>query len=238
MISAVIFDLDNTLINFWEFKQKAVLAAAKVIYETKLLDKNLEEIYDGIFNIYYSKGADYQYAIRDYLQIFQLSKKEHDDLLQRAVFAYKNTKENILKPYEGIIEMLDELKKSNLKLAILTDATYSQAINRIEKCNLSKYFDVICTFEHSKTYKPSKASFVKVLEELREEPKNVAMVGDNPSRDIKGAKEIGLTTFLAKWGFCYGDDGTKADFILERPADLIKILREINFPASIYSRLY
>ncbi|MCX8163331.1 MAG: HAD-IA family hydrolase [Candidatus Micrarchaeota archaeon] len=235
MIKAIIFDLDNTLINFWEFKQKAILSAAKQIQIHLSSSKNLEEIFDGIFQIYYVKGIDYQYAISDYLLSLSLSKEEHNRILNLAIKAYKSTKQSFLQPYPAVVEMLNELKKMNFKLGVLTDASYVQALDRLEKCNLKNYFDAITTFDHSKSFKPSKAPFLHIIAQLDVRPEQAAMVGDNPHRDIKGAKELGLTTFLAKWGFYYGDDGTKPDFALDHPAELPKILKKLNsFSQSFY----
>ncbi|MFN3909774.1 MAG: HAD family hydrolase [Candidatus Anstonellaceae archaeon] len=228
MIKGMIFDLDNTLINFWEFKQKSVLSAAKVIKDSKLLNKNLEEIFDGIFSIYYSKGTDYQYAINDYLSQFKISSKEHKKVLNLAVQAYKKTKENILHPYLGITDMLEELKNDGYTLAVLSDATLEHVHNRLKKCNLFHYFDFIGTFDQTNAFKPSPKPFLKILSEMKLQPKEVGMVGDNPSRDIKGAKALKLTTFFALWGFVYGDDGTKADFVLSSPSDLPRILKRLN----------
>ena len=235
MIKGVIFDLDNTLINFWEFKQKAVLAASKQIVDSNL-EKDIHKVFDEIFSIYYSKGTDYQYAISDYLTKFDLDTKTFNQILQKATNAYKFTKISNLVAYPGVINMLNTLKNSSYLLGLLTDANSTQAKNRLEHCKLDKYFDCIVSFDDTNLFKPAKEPFLKVLKKLHLQADEVAMVGDNLSRDIKGAKNLGIITFFAKWGFWYGygDDDTKPDFILEHPMDLVKILNKIN---SLFQKL-
>jgi len=229
MRKGVIFDLDNTLINFWEFKQKSVLAASKQIVDFNL-EKDINKVFDEIFSIYYSKGTDYQYAISDYLKKFDLEPKKFNQILQQATAAYKSTKISNLAPYPGVIDMLNSLKSSSFLLGILTDANFIQAKNRLEHCKLDKYFDSIVSFDDTSLFKPAKEPFLKILKKLNLKAEEVAMVGDNLSRDIKGAKNLKIITFFAKWGFWsdYGNDGTEPDFVLEHPMDLVKILNKIN----------
>ena len=49
---AVVFDLDNTLVDFMSFKQKAVEAAAAAMVEAGLKGKP-EEVANGIFDVYW-----------------------------------------------------------------------------------------------------------------------------------------------------------------------------------------
>jgi putative hydrolase of the HAD superfamily len=68
---------------------------------------------------------------------------------------------------------------------------------------------------------------------LKIEPKDCLFVGDNPSRDIKGAKEVGMKTAWAKYGHVnqyvgYSapnkEDEKLADFVLEKPSKLIEVV--------------
>ena len=50
-------------------------------------------------------------------------------------------------------------------------------------------------------------------------------MGDNPARDIRGAKKVGMKTALAVYGWVLNKDSRiKADHNLQRPSDLLKIL--------------
>jgi len=56
-------------------------------------------------------------------------------------------------------------------------------------------FDVVVT--HGAKVK----SFNKALEMLKVKPYECLMVGDNPVRDILGAKRLGMKTCLARYGW-------------------------------------
>ena len=64
------------------------------------------------------------------------------------------------------------------------------------------------------------------LSKIKLKPSEVIFVGDNPGRDIKGAKELGMKTCLAKYGQEFkGED--KADYELEKFDDLLKIIKKV-----------
>ncbi len=66
MIRAVIFDLDNTLIDFMRMKDEAVKAAAIAMVDVGL-DMTVEEAIDGIEDVYARKGIEYQQVFDDFL---------------------------------------------------------------------------------------------------------------------------------------------------------------------------
>jgi len=65
MIKAVIFDLDNTLLDFKKMKEHGVKAAISAMIEAGL-DCNEEEAYKIIFDIYHQKGWEYQTKFDDF----------------------------------------------------------------------------------------------------------------------------------------------------------------------------
>ncbi len=52
------------------------------------------------------------------------------------------------------------------------------------------------------------------------------MVGDNPQRDIKGAKSLGMKTCLAKYGLTYKSDSIKADFEINDIKEVVGAVKE------------
>ena len=59
MIKAILFDLDNTLIDFLTFKKETAKAAAKAMV-TQGFPLNEIETYGKIFSVYDEKGIEYQ----------------------------------------------------------------------------------------------------------------------------------------------------------------------------------
>jgi len=67
--------------------------------------------------------------------------------------------------------------------------------------------------------------FKLLLKKLRLKPSQVLFVGDNPDRDIKGAKKMGMKTALAKYGQVLGKNSKeKADFELGNFREILKIV--------------
>ena len=66
MIKAIIFDLDNTLLDFMKMKQFAVKAAITAMNEAGL---NIDEdqAYKNIFELYEKKGWENQQVFDDFL---------------------------------------------------------------------------------------------------------------------------------------------------------------------------
>ena len=66
MIKAIIFDLDNTLLDFIKMKQFAVKAAITAMNEAGLhVDE--DKAYQDIFDLYMEKGWENQLVFDDYL---------------------------------------------------------------------------------------------------------------------------------------------------------------------------
>ena len=66
MIKAIIFDLDNTLLDFMKMKQFAVKAAITAMNEAGL-NRNEDQAYQEIFKLYQNKGWEHQQVFDDFL---------------------------------------------------------------------------------------------------------------------------------------------------------------------------
>ena len=66
MIKAVIFDLDNTLIDFMHMKNKAVDSAIDGMIESGL-NINPQEAKEQIFKIYEQEGYEYQEVLNEFI---------------------------------------------------------------------------------------------------------------------------------------------------------------------------
>ncbi|MFA5108292.1 MAG: HAD-IA family hydrolase [Candidatus Micrarchaeia archaeon] len=225
MVKAIIFDLDNTLVNFWEFKQESADEAARAMVGAGL-EMNEKRVRDLIFKIYETHGIEYQLTFSELLKPFKFEKPKFERIRNAAITAYLRKKSQMLRPYEGVEQMLCGLG-GEYRLAVLTDAAKEQAHQRLEFVNLQKYFEAIGTFHDTNIYKPGVEPFLFISKKLSLEPSDCLMVGDNPSRDIKGAKSAGMKTCFAKYGHNYGNDGTVADFEIEKPQELIELVKRM-----------
>ena len=65
---------------------------------------------------------------------------------------------------------------------------------------LDNFFDIVICFEDTMKFKPNREPFLLALKRLNLKPEECLMVGDNPKRDLKGAKSVGIKTVFAKYG--------------------------------------
>ena len=78
--------------------------------------------------------------------------------------------------------------------------------------------------------KPSKRPFQLALRKLHLDPGEVLFVGENPERDIKGAKSFGMKTALALYGMDYRKRNRKirADYEISDVSEILDIINKEN----------
>ncbi len=226
MLKAVIFDLDNTLVNFWQFKQESAREASAAMVQAGL-PMSAESAYNLIFKIYKERGVEYQLVFTDMIQPFHFPKAKFEKIRDAGIVAYLRKKGQVLRPYAGIPETLAELKKS-YRLGILTDAAREQAHQRLNFTGLQEYFDAVGTLHDTNIYKPGIEPFLHICQKLQVQPAEALMVGDNPGRDMKGARAVGMKTCLAKYDPYFDNDGPAPDFEIEKPQQLLEVVKRIG----------
>lgn len=222
MITAILFDLDNTLINFLEFKIETAKAAAKAMVANGLPATEVEA-YGKIFTVYDEKGIEYQKTFYEVVKQYGLDIDRAERIQQAAILAYLQKKFEVLRTYPIVKPTLSKLK-DRFKLGIVTDAPRNKAWQRLILTGLGDYFDVVITLDDTQTMKPGPGPFNLALERLNLRPEECLFVGDNPDRDIKGAKELGMKTCLAKYGWGGKRTDVRADREIARFEDILKVV--------------
>jgi putative hydrolase of the HAD superfamily len=152
MIKGVVFDLDNTLLDFMKMKEFAVKAAIKGMIEAGL-KVNEDKSYIEINSIYEEFGWENQKVFDVFLEksIGHVDNK----FLAAGIVAYRRAREANLMAYPNVNKTLLVLSKSGIKLGVVSDAPSREAWMRIYYLNLYHYFDVVITFDDSGERKPS-----------------------------------------------------------------------------------
>ena len=224
-IKGVIFDLDNTLLDFMKMKEFAVKAAVKGMIEAGLIVDE-EDSYTEIVRIYEEFGWENQKVFDVFIEK-QIGHVEHK-YLAAGIVAYRRAREANLMAYPNVNKTLMALAKSGIKLGVVSDAPSREAWMRIYYLNLYHFFDVVITFDDSGERKPSEKPFKLCLDALDLDPDETIMVGDWPERDVVGAKNLGMKTAFARYGDTFGTVHSGADWDLNDIYQLFMIINEYN----------
>jgi putative hydrolase of the HAD superfamily len=227
MIKGVVFDLDNTLVDFMAMKEASIEAAVLSMIDAGL-KMNKQDAIKTIYDIYDQEGIEDQ--------------KVFDKFLTRAfggidyrihaagIIGYRRAREAALVLYPHVQMTLIELIKRGLKLAVVSDAPRLQAWLRLCQLNLHRIFDVVITFEDSGHRKPHPEPFRMALEKLSISAVDSIMVGDWAERDIVGAKLLGMKTVFARYGDSFNTAKTDADFEISDIIELLDIIDALARP--------
>lgn len=185
-IKHLCFDLDGTLVK-----------SAKTIYNTTI--KTLDEVgithkipeedfhkmigqhFNDIFNHFGINVSDFEQFIKVY-------KKNYFDFINDSEL------------YEGVTEVLSQLKKNDYKISLLTTKAQDQAEKIITHFNLDKYFDLIMGRRDGIPHKPSPEPLLMICRELNIEPPETIMIGDT-ELDILCGKNAGAKTCATTFGY-------------------------------------
>jgi putative hydrolase of the HAD superfamily len=225
MIRAIVFDLDNTLVDFMKMKKRSIEEAIPAMIDAGL-PLTYKECDDFISEIYKEQGIEYQQVFDMLLQRVL----QHVDykILSAGIIAYRRAREAALIPYPHVYSTLNKLLKSGIKLGILSDAPTKEAWLRLAQLNFIHTFDAVVTFNDTGERKPHPAPFKAILNKLNVKPEETLMIGDWAERDILGAKNAGMKTAFAKYGDTFNTQDHGADFELNDISELVGIISTEN----------
>jgi putative hydrolase of the HAD superfamily len=225
MIRAVIFDLDNTLVDFMEMKRQAITAAIRSMIDAGLR-LTQEEVQARIDAIYNERGIEFQNVFDQLL--YDLFQKVDYKILSAGIIAYRRAREAALVPYPHVKMTLVELLKRGMKLGVVSDAPGREAWLRLCYLEFHHLFDAVVTFDDTRERKPGPAPFRRALELLAVEPSETVMVGDWAERDMVGAAQVGMVTVFARYGDTFGTVETNADYEIADISELPSVIDREN----------
>jgi HAD superfamily hydrolase (TIGR01549 family) len=142
-----------------------------------------------------------------------------DDVTQRADL------------YPGMADLVRRLHEQGTPIGLVADTRDGTYRNVLSQHGLFECFDVFASSDHLGVVKPDRKMFVHALEGLgiRETGwAQVAMVGNNLARDIRGANALGLVSIWMVWNQRYPsapeDDAEKPRYQVSTAAELEALL--------------
>ena len=210
----IIFDMDGTILNTLEDLQDSVnyilipynYPQVKLSEIGAYMGNGLEKMFEKCF----PNGSDNPY----FLEAFKRFKNHYMENCQIKTG-----------PYEGIIELMQALKKSNYKMAIVSNKAH-EAVLELNQLFFSNYVSIAIGEKEGIRKKPFPDGVFKALELLDSKSETSLYVGDTEI-DKKTAQNSNLDCVLVSWGFrdkSY-QETLKAKLIIDKPSQLLDFLK-------------
>jgi len=118
-------------------------------------------------------------------------KEDIETLTQEKERSFREKARGNIKPFPGVIKLLDIIKKGNFKLALVSSAPKENIDLVSEELNIEGYFDCIVYGQEVVESKPSPQIYLLAAEKLEAKPKDCIVIEDSPP-GIKAAKAAGM----------------------------------------------
>ncbi len=237
MPEAVLFDWGDTLFHFAydERLLEAGWEAGLATIERDGLpghDETAARFRERYMPLLFVPGAldeiEYPGMIRELLDGFgvTLGEKELDTFLAAEHAAWEPAR--LLG--EHTHALLDSLRERGLALGLVSNAFDPGWLlhEDLARMGLGERLDAAVFSSEIGKRKPHPAIFEAALARLGVEPERAVFVGDRRFEDVRGAKELGMTTVQALW-FRADDDprGIEPDFEAFTPMDVLNVVRRL-----------
>ena len=139
--------------------------------------------------------------------------------------AYAAGWQNQTRPYDGIVQLLDDLAARGVRTAVLSNKPDDTTRLSVDGYLGLGRFEIVRGAIEGTPLKPDPAGAIAIAEAMRLPPDAFAYVGDTAT-DMKTARGAGMFAVGALWGFRQADElaDAGADALIERPGELLKFL--------------
>lgn len=138
--------------------------------------------------------------------------------------------EDKTKPYEGVMELLAQLKEKGCRMAVVSNK-FDGAVKRLCKKYFGSYLETAIGESADVKRKPAPDTVYRALHELSCDGSSAVYVGDSEV-DIQTAKNASLPCISVTWGFRTEEQlkaaGAEEKFMLSSPLGLLPLLARLQ----------
>lgn len=216
MYKACIFDLDGTLLDTVE----SIAYSANRALEAYGFTPHPVENYKR-----YAGDGQVEMLRRSLIDAGDTSFIYIDQVLKSYIELFQKDCTYQVVPYPGIKDVLQELKKRNIRLAVLSNKEHGNVTDVLNTIFGIGYFDAILGQKPTHRKKPSTDGVKILLNELGVKEYECLYIGDTIT-DMMTGKGVGIYTVGVTWGFRDRDEllKGKADCIIDKPEEILSIL--------------
>ena len=210
--SAILFDLDGTLLN-------SGLTFHKIVNQLKK-EANQEEVPFEKVRKYSSRGASL--ILKNSFP--EIDESQLADLKKSFLERYYEFMLDDICLYDGVIELIDFLANESIAWGIVTNKSEKYTRPIIEKLRWHELTDAVICPENVSKAKPDPEGIIKALNILNASYSESYYVGDH-ERDIETGKNANVKTVACTYGFYETDPHSwQADYIINEPIKLKNII--------------
>jgi len=216
MKKAVIFDLDGTLLNTLIDLQESVNGVlARYNFPTHHID-------------------EYKYFLGNGIEVLtrkafpkEINQADFDIYLREVKHEYSTRQTSKTRAYEGINELLKELNKQGIKIAILSNKPNEFARPTVEHFFGDISFEVVFGARQEVARKPSAEAVSEILEIFDLNKEDCFFVGDSET-DMQTGVNAGIQAVGVSWGFRTVDEmqANGASYIIDKPEELLELIKQ------------
>jgi putative hydrolase of the HAD superfamily len=230
-ILAVVFDLDNTLIQSKKGARQGLHTVAAILAK-RLNREGLPYSETNLFRrlrlidlemhgrkFLYNRDVWWETLLRE-IGAFKI----RGPWIHQTTLRYWKTYAQESPLFNDTMTTLHRIKEAGYRIAMVSDSdgTPGMKMKRILGQPFLKYLEkIVVAGEDTPNVKPSTAPFKLVAKRLALRTKDCVYIGDNPNTDIKGAKSAGMMMILIKRR---GSKGGRPDYLVRSLSDAARLL--------------
>ncbi len=182
----VVFDLDGTLVDsHGSIYQSTIKTLDELNYNIEIDEVKFQRMIGFHFrDIFDSFGI----GVDDVDHFIEVYKSHYFEYIDRSIV------------YPGVIELLNELKNLDIKVALLTTKGEKQAKQIAKHFKIAKYFDIIKGWLPGEEIKPSPKPLIHICNKLHVDPSDAIIIGD-AEIDVRCGKNAGSNTCAVTYGY-------------------------------------
>jgi HAD superfamily hydrolase (TIGR01509 family) len=205
----IIFDIDGTILQ----SNKLIFASFNYVSEKylgkKVTDKDIIALFGPTEQVIMEQifKDNFKNAMSDYYQF------------------YRENHKKMTQVFDGIIDLIDELKKRGVLLSIYTGKGNGSTDITLDELDIKNKFDMIVTGDDIEGHKPSPEGVELFVNKYNLNRKRVLMIGDAPP-DVTAAKVTGIKIASVLWDSYAKEEvlKMKSDYYFYTVEELTKFL--------------
>ena len=210
----IIFDLDGTLVDSLEDIADAMNSVLQ----------SLNFPTHGYEDYQYFIGSGLRNLVSKALPATHNNEAQIDHCYHLMIEVYRDNCTCKTKAYDGIFELLDELKSRNIKLSVFSNKA-DELTKEITETLFPEYFNPIVGLTTESLKKPNPFKTLEISANFGLKAEEIIFIGDSDI-DMQTATNANMYAVGVSWGYRPEEELilNGAKYVLKQPADLIDIL--------------